>query len=279
MLSSLQKLLTIVFLLLPLICGVKNVYAELSSEEQYQHFKNKRKNIKDRIQFIEESIAHLDVWEKNISKSEYYKRLQERNKFLKELKSLKDEYYNLGSNLQDLFEKKRKLIFRAHIAREYEVGEYEEKLIKAKNYLKKTQMFNEWITNEKSGGNDEIMKNYLMFIIMCDTLADILQSDIGAILRKDFDWKDKDFIWAKDASNSIGPNLVRDMKELLTDGSHSYEKQMFDDIKDGLTGDDWFIKNAPMLCKTIKEVHTIMLPDKRKNIMNRMRSRVKDWFN
>lgn len=221
----------------------------------------------------------MDVWEKNISKSEYYKRLQERNKFLKELKSLKDEYYNLGSNLQDLFEKKRKLIFRAHIAREYEVGEYEEKLIKAKNYLKKTQMFNEWITNEKSGGNEEIMKNYLMFIIMCDTLADILQSDIGAILRKDFDWKDKDFIWAKDASNSIGPNLVRDMKELLTDGSHSYEKQMFDDIKDGLTGDDWFIKNAPMLCKTIKEVHTIMLPDKRKNIMNRMRSRVKDWFN
>ncbi len=55
----------IVFLLLPLIYGVKNLCAGLSFEEQYQHFKNKRKNI---------------------SKSEYYKRFQERNKFLKEQK-------------------------------------------------------------------------------------------------------------------------------------------------------------------------------------------------
>ncbi len=64
MLSSLQKCLTIVFLLLTLIYGVKNAYAELSSDEQYQHLKNKRKNIKESIQFIEESISHLDIWEK-----------------------------------------------------------------------------------------------------------------------------------------------------------------------------------------------------------------------
>ncbi|WP_156809238.1 hypothetical protein [Bartonella queenslandensis] len=271
-------------MLLPLICSVKNVYAELSSEEQYQHFKNKRKTIKDRIQFIEESIAHLDIWEKNISKSEYYKRLQKRTKFFEELQSLKNEYYKLGSKLQDLFEKKQKLIFRAHIAREYEVGEHEEKLIKAKNYLKKTQMFNEWKMNEENGADDEIMKNYLMFIIACNTFADILQSDIGAILRKDFDWKDKDFSWARDANNSISPNLVRDIKELLTDGSYSYEKQIFDDIKDQLTGDKLtgdkpFLKDASMLCRTIKEVHTIMLPDKRKSIMNRMRSHFEEWFN
>ncbi|WP_375615190.1 MULTISPECIES: hypothetical protein [unclassified Bartonella] len=193
MLSSLQKCLTIVFLLLTLIYGVKNAHAELSSDEQYQHLKNKRKNIKESIQFIEESMSHLNIWEKNISKAEYYERLQERNKLYKKLKTLKNEYYNLGSKLQDLAEKKQKIIFRIHIAREYEVGEYEEKLIKTKDYLKKTQMFNEWGMNEKSGGDDEIMKNYLMFIIACNTLADILQSDIGAILRKDFDWKDKDF--------------------------------------------------------------------------------------
>ncbi len=41
MLSSLQKFLTIVFLLLPCIYGVKDTHAELFSEEQYQRFKNK----------------------------------------------------------------------------------------------------------------------------------------------------------------------------------------------------------------------------------------------
>ncbi|WP_375634063.1 MULTISPECIES: hypothetical protein [unclassified Bartonella] len=279
MLSSLQKCLTIVFLLLTLIYGVKNAYAELSSDEQYQHLKNKRKNIKESIQFIEESISHLDIWEKNISKAEYYERLQERNKLYKKLKTLKDEYYNLGSKLQDLAEKKQKIISRIHIAREYEVGEYEEKLIKAKDYLKKTQTFNEWGMNEKSGGDDEIMKNYLIFIIACNTLADILQSDIGAILRKDFDWKDKDFSWAKGANNSISPSLVRDIKELLTDGSYSYEKQIFDDIKNSLTEDNWFVKSAPKLCNTIKEVHNIMLPNKKKNIIDRMRSHVEELFN
>ncbi len=64
MLSSLQKLLTIVFLLLTLIHGEKHAYAELSSDEQYQHLKNKRKNIKESIQFIEESMSHLDIWKK-----------------------------------------------------------------------------------------------------------------------------------------------------------------------------------------------------------------------
>lgn len=109
MLSSLQKCLTIVFLLLTLIYGVKNAHAELSSDEQYQHLKNKRKNIKESIQFIEESMSHLNIWEKNISKAEYYERLQERNKLYKKLKTLKNEYYNLGSKLQDLAEKNKKL--------------------------------------------------------------------------------------------------------------------------------------------------------------------------
>ncbi len=72
--------------------------------------------------------------------------------------------------------------------------------------------------NEKNGGEYEIMKNYLIFVISCKTLEDILQSDIGAILRKDFDW-------AKDAIHSISSSLVRDIKELLTDGSYSYEKK------------------------------------------------------
>lgn len=41
---------------------------------------------------------------------------------------------------------------------------------------------------------NEIMKNYLTFTIFCKTLGGILQSDIGAILHKNFGWKDKDFI-------------------------------------------------------------------------------------
>ncbi len=57
--------------------------------------------------------------------------MQEQNKLYKKLKTMKDEYYNLGSKLQDLVEKKQKIISRIHIAKEYEIGEYEEKL----NYL------------------------------------------------------------------------------------------------------------------------------------------------
>ncbi len=115
------------------------------------------------------SIYHLDILGKKFSKAEYYKRLQERNKFLKELKNLKNEYYNLGSKLQDLFEKNKNL----------SLGRYSER-VRSRRIVRKAELFNKW-------------KIILIFVISCKILADILQSDIGAILRKDFDWKDKDF--------------------------------------------------------------------------------------
>ncbi len=52
-----------------------------------------------------------------------------------------------------------------HVAGEYYVEEYEEKLIRAKKYLKKTQLFNELKMNEGVRGDDEVMKNYLTFTI------------------------------------------------------------------------------------------------------------------
>lgn len=94
--------------------------------------------------------------------------------------------------------------------------------MRAKKYLKKTQLFSEWKMNEGVGGDDVIMKNYLTFTIFCKTLGGILQSDIGAILHKNFGWKDKDFLWA---NNSISPSLIRDIKELLTNSSDSYEQR------------------------------------------------------
>lgn len=41
-----------------------------------------------------------------------------------------------------------------HVAREYEVKEYEAKLMRAKEYLNKTQLFNEWKMNEGVGGDE-----------------------------------------------------------------------------------------------------------------------------
>ncbi len=48
-----------------------------------------------------------------------------------------------------------------------------------------------------------------------------------------------------------------DIKEFLTDSSYSDEKQIFDDIKDNFTEDGLLVKDALMLCRTIKELHII----------------------
>lgn len=46
-------------------------------------------------------------------------------------------------------------------------------------------------------------------------------------------------------------------------------KEILNNIKATITQDDMLLKrDAPMLCKTMREVHNIMLPSKRKNIIN-----------
>lgn len=57
-------------------------------------------------------------------------------------------------------------------------------------------------------------------------------------------------------------------------------KEIFNNIKAAITQDDMLLKrDVPMLCKTMREVHNIMLPNKRKNIINRIVSYVEGWFN
>ncbi len=67
MLSSLQKCLTIVFLLLTLIYGVKNAHAEfsltelslsgLTLDEKYKRIKERLQVIEKRMKFIENDIC------------------------------------------------------------------------------------------------------------------------------------------------------------------------------------------------------------------------------
>ncbi len=38
------------------------------------------------------------------------------------------------------------------------------------------------------------------------------------------------------------------------------------------------VKSSPLLCKSMRELHNIMLPNKRKNIINRKVSRIEEWF-
>lgn len=134
MVSLLQKLLFIVFVLLTLICFFKNSYAEsslakLSLDERDQYFKEKRENINSIIKFIEKKIDEFNILKNRISNNtEHYRLLQEQNKLLQEQKDLKDEYYNIGYKLNNLTEKKLKFIAKIHVAREYEVKEYEENL-------------------------------------------------------------------------------------------------------------------------------------------------------
>ncbi|WP_345096053.1 hypothetical protein [Bartonella acomydis] len=284
MVSSVQRLLTMPCLLFTLIlCDVKNIHAEFlfneSLDEKYQRFKERRIIVDNEIDFIEEKLDELNLLIKRIPYAKHYKVFREHNKLLQKQNDLSEEHFRLTLKLSKLAEGKLNLIYRTFIAREYEEGEYEEKITKAKEYLKKTQLFNEWKMSEDFWNNDEIIKNYLIFVISCRTWESILHSDIAAILRKEFDWKKKDFIWAKYAARTINPKLVKDIKKLLITGPDNLKKELYNNIKNAVVHGNSSLKMIPMVCRTFEGVHNIVFPNKRKNIINSMLFHIREWFN
>ncbi|WP_240532167.1 hypothetical protein [Bartonella birtlesii] len=216
---------------------------------------------------------------KRIPSTKYYKVLHEQSKLLQKQNDLSEEHFRLTLKLNKLAEGKLNLIYRTYIAKEYEEGEYEEKFAKAKEYLKKTQLFNEWKMSEGVWNNDEIIKSYLIFIVSCRALGSLLHSDIAAVLRKEFDWKKKDFIWTKYAVSSIDIKLVKNIKELLITGPDNLKKELYNTIKNAVVRGDSSLRNIPMVCRTFEEVHNIVFPNKRKNIINSMLFYIREWFN
>ncbi len=282
MISSLQRLLNMIFLLLALICGVKNVYAAFlfneTLDEKYQRFKDRKIIVDSEIGFIEEKLDELNLLIKRTPRIKHSKILHEQNKLLQKQDDLSQEHFRLTLKLNKLAEEKLKLIYRTYIAQEYEEKEYEEKRLKAKEYLERIQFFNEWKVTENVLGNDEIMKNYLIFVVACRTFESILHSDIAAVLRKDFGWKKKDFNWAKDAIQSIDLKLVKSIKELLKTGPYHYKKELYDNIINAVIRGDSSLENIPMICRAFEGVHNIVLPNKRKNIISRMLFYMHEWF-
>ncbi|WP_019223553.1 hypothetical protein [Bartonella rattaustraliani] len=283
MIFSLQRLFIISFLLLIVICEVKTVHAEFlyneTFEEKYQRFKERRIVVNSAIEVIKERLDELKLLIEAPSDLEHHKLLHEQNTLLRKQSDLKEEYIRLTLKLNKLAEAQLKLISRMHIAKEYEEGEYEEKLAKTKKYLEKTQLFNAWNVNEDVWGKNEIVKNYLVFAVVCRTLGSMLDSDIAVVLRKDFGWKKRDFIWAKYAMNSIDPKLIKDIRKLLRSGPYNYKKELYDNIKNSLIRGNSFLENVPIICRAFEKVHNAMLPNKSKNIINRINYHVKDWFN
>ncbi|WP_019218643.1 hypothetical protein [Bartonella florencae] len=104
----------------------------------------------------------------------------------------------------------------------------------------------------------EIIKNYLIFVVSCRSWGSILHSDIVAVLRKEFDWKKKDFIWAKYAVSSIDPKLIKDIKEILITGPNNLRKELYNIIKNAVVRGDSSLRNIPMVCKNFEEVHNIV---------------------
>lgn len=74
--------------------------------------------------------------------------------------------------------------------------------------------------NEDVGGWSLDNERLFNFVISCKNFGYILQSDIITALYKRFYWKEQDFIWARNANNSINPSLIRDIEELLTNSSY-----------------------------------------------------------
>ncbi len=58
-----------------------------------------------------------------------------------------------------------------------------------------------------------------------------------------------------------------------------FEERIITGIKDMVTRNPSDVKDALLLCRSAREIYTIMLPEKRKSIMDCMRSHIKEWFN
>ncbi|WP_175868819.1 hypothetical protein [Bartonella gabonensis] len=284
MLSPLQRLLTIVFLLLTLIYSVKNSYAEfnlpklslsdLTLEEKYKRIKERIQAIEKRRKFIETKFPDLMLSQIRIYNIEHDKLIQER-------KELIDEGLHLSFELRDLAKEKEKLAYETHKAKEYKIGEYEKKVGKVKEYLKSRRAYELGLSSDAEDMEifndraiDRVIKEYPTFILSCKIQESILYSDVGTLLQRDFGWKQEDFSWAKDAVNSIDPELIKYFEEMMLVSVSDYEKKIINGIKDMMTVDSSAVKSAPLFCKTIRKIHNIMLPEKRKNIMSHMESYV-----
>ncbi|WP_375654464.1 MULTISPECIES: hypothetical protein [unclassified Bartonella] len=289
MLSSLQKCLTIVFLLLTLIHGVKNAHAEfsltelslsgLTLDEKYKRIKERLQVIEKRMKFIEKTFADLTLSQIRSHNIEHDKLLQEHG-------DLNEERYKLSSKLSDLAQEMENLAYRAHRAREYRVGEYERKLSKATEYLRSRSASELGMSDDTANVEtlndraiDETIRLYPFMVLSCKIQESLLDSDIGDLLRKDFGWRKKDFRWAKDAINSIDPELIKHFEERMVISVSDFEEEIISGIKDMVMRNPSNVKSAPLLCRSTREIYNIMLPEKRKSIMNRMRSHVEELFN
>ncbi|WP_244393513.1 hypothetical protein [Bartonella tribocorum] len=275
-------------MLLPLMCGVKNSYAEfsltelslsgLTLNEKYKRIKERLQVIEKRIKFIEKTLADLTL-------SQIRSHNIEHDRLIQEYSDLNGERYKLSSRLSDLAKEMEELAYRAHRAREYRVGEYERKLSKAKKYLKSRSASELGTTGDTASVEilndreiDETVRFYPVLVLSCKIEENLLDSDIGDLLRKDFGWNQEDFSWAKDAINSIDPELIRHFEERMVISVSDFEEQIITGIKDMVMSNPSNVKAAPLLCRSTREIYTIMLPEKRKNIIDRMRSHFEEWF-
>ncbi|WP_208440997.1 hypothetical protein [Bartonella raoultii] len=287
MASLLQKLLFIIFLLVNGIYSVKHTYAEafltelslsgLTLDEKYKRLKERLHAIEERIKFIEKIFADL-------TPSQIRTHNIEHDRLIQEQRDLNTEHYKLSSKLDDLAKEKIELAYRAHRAREYGVGEYEEKIAQVRKYLVSRNAyelgFSDGNTEHLSNrAVDEIIKFYPVFILSCKITESMLYSDVGPLLRKDFGWKEEYFSWAKDAINLIDPELMKQFKEIMLVSVSDFEKEITNSVRKMITHNPSNVRSAPLLCKSIRAIHNIMLPNKRKNILNRTVSHIKGWLN
>ncbi|WP_407966106.1 hypothetical protein [Bartonella sp. C271] len=117
---------------------------------------------------------------------------------------------------------------------------------------------------------------------MQNTRRCIKKSDVGPVLRENFSWKDEDFSWAKDAI-ALSPALKNEFRPLYEGFlSSDFKEEVLSTIKKFTTGDEaWYfqhLKEIPSECKAYKEIHNIMLPNKRKSIIHRIYFYIDTFF-
>ncbi|MCZ2158787.1 hypothetical protein NPX99_05815 [Bartonella sp. 220] len=89
-----------------------------------------------------------------------------------------------------------------------------------------------------------------------------------------------------DAIKFIDQEFIEGMKEVMMVNHFKYnfenfsdfEKDVMNAIRDTIIRNPSDVKKIPSMCKAVKKLHDIMLPNRRKNIINRIGSHIEEWF-
>ncbi|WP_455474335.1 hypothetical protein [Bartonella sp. B30(2025)] len=146
--------------------------------------------------------------------------------------------------------------YRAYVKREYAPGEHARKLKIAREYMGIRGHNGYFLVFDVS------RDRHLMFFA-CKLAQDILDTNTGKVLRRDFGWKDLHFNWVNTIMISTDQELMQSVKQYMESIGYSLENERRRALHDMVHKPEW-LRKYPNFCLDLKEVHNIMMPEREK---------------